>query len=158
MWLFNAGINEQTMVAPWNATNSVCGIWARCKTYVCYSIHIEVSKNCACQVTSVVSDSLWRYGLWPARLLCPWGSPGKNTGVGCHALLQGIFPTQGLNLHLLCLLHWQVHSLRLVFFTTSAFFTTSSLHSSPMPSINLGFSPKAVNNLLASLQSRKYCF
>ena len=31
-------------------------------------------------------------------LLCPWDSPGKNTGVGCHALLQGIFPTQGLNL------------------------------------------------------------
>ena len=33
----------------------------------------------------------------PARLLCPWDSLGKNTGVGCHALLQGIFPTQGLN-------------------------------------------------------------
>ena len=32
---------------------------------------------------------------------------GKNTGVGSHALLQGIFLTQGLNLHLLCLLHWQ---------------------------------------------------
>ena len=30
------------------------------------------------------------------RLLCPWDSPGKNTGVGCHAFLQGIFPTQGL--------------------------------------------------------------
>ena len=33
----------------------------------------------------------------PARLLCPWDSPGKNTGVGCHVLLQGIFPTQGSN-------------------------------------------------------------
>ena len=33
-------------------------------------------------------------------LLCPWRFPGKNTGVGCHALLQGIFPTQGLNLYL----------------------------------------------------------
>ena len=32
-----------------------------------------------------------------ARLLCPWDSPGKNTGVGCHSLLQGIFPTQGSN-------------------------------------------------------------
>ena len=31
------------------------------------------------------------------RLLCPWDSPGKNTGVGCHFLLQGIFPTQGSN-------------------------------------------------------------
>ena len=34
------------------------------------------------------------------RLLCPWNSPGKNTGVGCQALLQGIFPTQGSNPHL----------------------------------------------------------
>ena len=33
----------------------------------------------------------------PPRLLCPWNSPGKNTGVGCHSLLQGIFPSQGLN-------------------------------------------------------------
>ena len=35
------------------------------------------------------------------RLLCPWDSPGKNTGVGSHSLLQGIFPTQGLNQGLL---------------------------------------------------------
>ena len=39
---------------------------------------------------SVVSDSLQ-----PSRLLCPWNSPGKKTRVGCHFLLQGIFPTQG---------------------------------------------------------------
>ena len=37
------------------------------------------------------------HGLWPARLLCPWNSPGKNTGVGCHSLVQEIFATQGLN-------------------------------------------------------------
>src|SRR5574341_916161 len=36
-----------------------------------------------------------------AGFLCSWNSPGKNTGVGCHALLQGIFPTQGLNPRLL---------------------------------------------------------
>ena len=41
---------------------------------------------------------------WPARLFCPWDSPGKNTGVGCHPLLQGIFLTQGSNRHLLHLL------------------------------------------------------
>ena len=35
----------------------------------------------------------------PTRLLCPRDSPGKNTGVGCHALLQGIFQTEGSNLH-----------------------------------------------------------
>ena len=40
--------------------------------------------------------------LWTvAHLAPPWNSPGKNTGVGCHALLQGIFPTRGLNKHLL---------------------------------------------------------
>ena len=35
--------------------------------------------------------------LWPARLLCPWSSPDKNTGEGCHSLLQGIIPIQGSN-------------------------------------------------------------
>ena len=48
----------------------------------------------------------------------PWGSsvcgiPGKNTRVGCHSLLQGTFPTQRSNPHLLCPLHWQVDSLPL---------------------------------------------
>ena len=43
----------------------------------------------------------------PPRLLCPWDFPGKNTGVGCHALLQGS------RLRLLRLLHWQVDSLPL---------------------------------------------
>ena len=52
---------------------------------------------CAVLSHSVVSDSLWPRGLQPARLLCPWDSPGKNTGVGCHALLQGIFWAQGSN-------------------------------------------------------------
>ena len=36
---------------------------------------------CVCVSHSVVSDSLRPHGLWPARLLCPWNSPGKNTGV-----------------------------------------------------------------------------
>ena len=40
-------------------------------------------------------------------------SPGKNSGVGCHALLQQIFPTQGSNLCLLCLQHWEASSLAL---------------------------------------------
>ena len=43
-------------------------------------------------------------------LLCPWGSPGKNTGVGCHTLLQEIFPIQGSNSNLLSLLHWLMRS------------------------------------------------
>ena len=43
-------------------------------------------------------------GRQPTRLLCPSDSPGKNVGVGGHALLQGIFPTQESNPDLLCLL------------------------------------------------------
>ena len=58
-------------------------------------------------------ESLGPYGLQPARLICPWNVPGKNTGVGCSFLLQGIFPTQGSNPHLLHLLHWQAGSLPL---------------------------------------------
>ena len=46
---------------------------------------------------SVVSDSLRPHGLQPTRLLSPWNFPGKITGVGCHFLLQRIFPTQGSN-------------------------------------------------------------
>jgi len=59
----------------------------------------------ACSVAVVVSDSLQPYGLWLSRLLCPWDSPGKNTGVSAHSLLQGIFPTWGWNPHLLHLLN-----------------------------------------------------
>ena len=58
---------------------------------------------------SVVSNSLQ-----PARLLCPWNSPGKNTRVGSHSPLQGIFQIQELNLCLLHLLHWQAGPLPLL--------------------------------------------
>ena len=51
---------------------------------------------------SILSNSLWPYGLQPARIL--WYFSGKNTGLDCHFLLQGVFLTQGWNLHLLCLL------------------------------------------------------
>ena len=64
----------------------------------------------------IMSDSLQPYGLChePDRLLCPWDSPGENAGMGCHALLQGIFLTQGLDPRLLS------SALAVVFFTTSA--------------------------------------
>ena len=54
-------------------------------------------RPCACLVASVVSDSYATLWTVAARLLSPWDFPGKNTGVGCHALLQGIFPTQEWN-------------------------------------------------------------
>ena len=68
---------------------------------------------CMCVLTQFVSDSLQPHGLQPIRLLCPWNFAGKNTWVGCHFLLQGIFPTQRLNSYLFSLLHWQVDSLPL---------------------------------------------
>ena len=44
-----------------------------------------------------VSRSVVSHSLQPTRLLCPWDSAGKNTEVGCHSLLQGIFPMQRSN-------------------------------------------------------------
>ena len=49
-----------------------------------------------------MSNSLRPHGLCPARLLCPWNSPGKNIGVSSHSLLQGIFPVEGQNPDLHC--------------------------------------------------------
>ena len=67
-------------------------------------------KSCACMLSRISHVQLSAVP-WPANPFCPWDSPGKNIGVGGHALLQGIFLTQGLNPHLLCLLNWQVGSL-----------------------------------------------
>ena len=66
-------------------------------------IHGVTTEMYICDWSSDVCSS----DLVPARLLRPWDSPGKNTGLGCHFLLQEIFPTQGSNLRLLCLLHGQ---------------------------------------------------
>ena len=63
--------------------------------------HIVHKNVCVCVCVyvshSVLSDSMQPHGLWPTRLLCPWDFPGRNTGVVCHFLLQGIFPIQGQN-------------------------------------------------------------
>ena len=71
-----------------------------------YYVYIVYTHLCVCVFNSLaVSTSLWPLRLQPARLLCPWDSPGKNTGAGWHALLQEIFPTQGWNPSVLYLLH-----------------------------------------------------
>ena len=61
-----------------------------------FTIYMPLFQNLLSVSCSVMSDSLWSCGL-----LCPWNSPGKNTGVGNHSLLQGIFLTQGSDLGLL---------------------------------------------------------
>ena len=81
--------------------------------YFGYYLLFECVCVCVCVCTrtrmytcSVTFNSLQPHGLQPTSLLCPW----NFHGVGCHFLLQGIFPTQGLNQQLWCLLHWQGYS------------------------------------------------
>ena len=77
-------------------------------------IHVCICVHCCCLVARLCPIFCDPMDCSLPRLLCLWGSPGKNTGIGCYALLQSICPTQGLNPRLLCLLHWQVDSLPLV--------------------------------------------
>ena len=63
---------------------------------------------CRCLITQLCPTIWWSRGLDPSSLLCPWNFPGKNTWVGCHLLLQGIFLTKGSNPRLP---HWQADSL-----------------------------------------------
>ena len=73
-----------------------------------------ISEMTAVCLVTQSRQTLWRpQRLYSTRLLCPWDFPGKNTGVSCHFLLPGIFPTQGSNPCLFCLLHWQADSLPL---------------------------------------------
>ena len=69
--------------------------------------------GCACVLSHF--SRVWLFAtLWTIACQTPlWDSLGKNTGVGCHSFLQGIFLTQGLTPRLLCLLHWQAGSLPL---------------------------------------------
>ena len=62
-----------------------------------YITGISTQWSAAAAAASVVSNSMRPHRRKPARLPHPWDSPGKNTGVGCHSLPQGIFLTQGSN-------------------------------------------------------------
>ena len=84
------------------------GAW-RSVLWLPQSLRRIASSLCVC-MCSVMSNSLGPHGLYPSRILCPWTSSGKNTGVGSCSLLQGIFPIWELNLRLL---HWQADSLTL---------------------------------------------
>ena len=74
-------------------------------TVLCMCAHAQLLESCP----TLCDPVDWTIAA-PLSLLCPWDSPGKNTGVGCHALLQGS-SQQGSNLCLLRLLHWQAGSL-----------------------------------------------
>ena len=76
-------------------------IWPKDFVFSQWSPLVCSSSGVSC---SVISDSVTPWTV-ARHVLCPWDFLGKNTGVGCCFLLQGIFPTQGSNLCLLCLLH-----------------------------------------------------
>ena len=69
--------------------------------YICTHIHTTFICLLVCLAAQWCLSRFATPWTKPARLLCPWDSPGKNTGVGCHVLLQGIFLTQALNWGLL---------------------------------------------------------
>ena len=85
----------------WLLVEWLRGNWRHCNRWFAES-HFKIKtspvlKNC-CYCSSLHRvQFLWPHGFYPTRLLCPWDFPGKNTGVGCHFLLQRIFPTQGSN-------------------------------------------------------------
>ena len=79
-----------------------------------HSLSLELLQQpLCCAVLCLLSHARLFATLCTVVCLCPWDSPGKNNGVGCHTLLQGIFPIQGSNLPILSLLYWQAGSLPL---------------------------------------------
>ena len=94
------GISRETQDNRGNKTKGTWANWNHWHSFAC--VRAKSLQLCL---------TLQPHGLYPARLLCPWDFAGKDTGVGCHVLLQGIFPTQGSDPRLL---HWQADSLPLV--------------------------------------------
>ena len=86
-----------------------------CTCTYCFSaglfIRVYYAYAMLCSVANLCSNHC--DPMKPARLFCPWDSPGKNTGESCLFFLQGVFLTQGSSLYLLHLLHWQMDSLPL---------------------------------------------
>ena len=97
---FEARPGIGSLIEHWLPVSRPVSGWTQYLMYsqmACLQIRVK-SQSVSC---SVVLDSLQLYRHSPARLLCPWNSPGKNAEVGSHSLLQGIFLTQGLNQGLL---------------------------------------------------------
>ena len=93
-WRVNITLESEILWGEWQGLSDLSTVWLLTAAEKMDKIHFVVL-----------------HGLQPTRLLCPWDSLGKDAGIGCHSLLQGIFPTQGLNPSLL---HY-----RWIFFTWS---------------------------------------
>ena len=97
--------NVGTLAFCWRECKMIRLLWKTLRQF-CKILNIKLPCVCVLSCFSPV----WHFvTLWTVvrQPFCLWDSPGKNTGVGCHFLLQGIFPTQGSKLHLLWLLHWE---------------------------------------------------
>ena len=83
-----------------------------------------------------MSDSVRPHGLQPTRLLHPWDSPGKNTGVGCHFLLQNILKLIGIEMYILSLLaivsYINLVQMRCQFLKVSHLFWRRQQHPTPV--------------------------
>ena len=108
MFLIHLYDTQHNTVSPpqlwFKPLHQACMPWAEAGTHRTAS---PVETEHQPHVSSLSCLTLQPQGLQPTRPLCPWNFPDKNTGVGLHFLLQGIFPTQGSNLRLM---HWQVDS------------------------------------------------
>ena len=72
-----------------------------------FECEASLLSECVCALGSVLSDSLWPQEPHPTRLLCPCDFPSRNTGADCHFLLQGNLAEPGMQIGLLCLLHFR---------------------------------------------------
>ena len=76
-----------------------------------------------CWIILVMSNSLWSYGMWPARLICPWDSPGKNTGIFAMPSFRGSSPPRAWT----CV-SWQAGSLPLALHGEPKLIAYSTIH------------------------------
>ena len=110
-----SGVSEKEMITSMYETTE----WISCVYVVASGLNIIALCYLFIKHTCMFSHSIMpQFFVTPMDYSMPgssvyWIFPGKNTGMGCHLLLQGIFLTQGSNTCLLCLLHWQGDSLPL---------------------------------------------
>ena len=84
-------------ICCYSPKQEVCIINLNRRVHIQYVYTIQLYFLLCCLLAQSCPTLLWPRGLWPTRFLCPWDFPAKNIGMGCHFLLQGIFPTQGSN-------------------------------------------------------------
>ena len=101
LMLLNTAFHTFTYVFHCSLTRALSKLSKWLEEFMC----ISLKTWCACAITSFLSDSLWSQDCSPLGFSVYGDSPCKNSGVGCPALFQGMFLTQGSILHLLCLLH-----------------------------------------------------